>query len=192
VVLEGEQIGGYTVMDVGAPVIAEDSVAFLATLAVVGEGIVLDVAAGQTLIAKGGDAPPGAPAGTVFGSFSQPAINSIGQVVFQAQLSGTASGEGIWLWTTDGELRPVAITGQPIWISPSDQRTPTALGFAGGASYNPGQGGSVSLTDNGLILFSAVFADGVKAILTSDPENIGIWASGFETGDLSSWSSHVP
>lgn len=192
VALEGEQIGGFTVMDVGAPVIAEDSVAFLATLAVVGEGIVLDTAAGQTLIAKGGDAPPGAPAGTEFDSFSDPAINSLGQVVFEAQFSGTASGEGLWLWTSDGELRPVAITGQPLWISPSDLRTPTALGFAGGASYNPGQGGSVSLTDDGLILFAAIFADGVRAVVTSDPENIGIWATGFETGDLSSWSSSVP
>ena len=119
-------------------------------------------------------------------------INSLGQVVFEAQFSGTASGEGIWLWSSDGELRPVAITGQPLWISPSDLRTPTALGFAGGAAYNPGQGLSVSLTDNGLIMFHAIFDDGVKAVLTSDPENIGIWATGFETGDLSNWSSFFP
>lgn len=186
--IEGGLIDGVTVISLGAPVIAEDSVAFWVLLAVVGEAIVLDTPAGQTVVAKEGDAPPGAPAGTAFSGFSGPVVNSLGQVVFEAQFDGTETGKGIWLWTTDGELRPVAITGQPMWISSSDMRTPTGLGFAGGAAYNAGQGGSVTLTDNGLIVFTALFDGGAKAILTSDPENIGIWATGFETGDLSGWS----
>ncbi|MEE4273363.1 MAG: choice-of-anchor tandem repeat NxxGxxAF-containing protein [Thermoanaerobaculales bacterium] len=192
VAMEGEPIGGVTVMSLWAPVISGDSVAFKVLLAVFGEAIVLDTSAGQTVVAKEGDAPPGAPPGTAFSGFFEPAINSLGQVVFEAQFDGTESGEGIWLWTSDGELRPVAITGQPMWISSSDMRTPTGLGFQGGAAYNAGQGGSVSLTDNGLIVFTALFDGGVKAILTSDPENIGIWATGFETGDLSGWSSSTP
>lgn len=192
--LQNEQIGGETYWGFSPPVISGGSVAFRASFYSSGtEGIVLDRLGTQTLIAHAGDPAPGAPPGAVFESFYSPAINSLGQVVFKARMTGppisATNQDGIWVWRSDGVLEPVALQGVPLSISPGGSKVPTAVGFSGG--YNAGQGKGIALTNSGKILFVANFNDGTRSLLLSLPETFSIFQDGFETGNTSFWSSTV-
>ncbi|MFG0283256.1 MAG: choice-of-anchor tandem repeat NxxGxxAF-containing protein [Phycisphaerales bacterium JB039] len=68
-----------------------------------------------TVLVREGDAAPGAPAGAVFHSLSDPAINHAGQIAFLAQLrgGGLELDEKFGLYATDrqGQLHEIARTG---------------------------------------------------------------------------------
>ena len=195
--LENEQIDGETYQSFSWPAISGSSVAFRASFFTGGdEGIVLDRVASRTLVAHAGDPAPGAPAGAVFETFSSPAINSLGQVVFKASMSGPPinadNQNGIWIRRSDGVLQPVALEGVPLPISPSGSKDVDSLGFEGGGYTSAGQGNGIVLSNSGYILFTANFVDGTTALMLSRPELVPIFESGFETGSTSDWSSTVP
>ncbi len=81
------------------------------------------------LLARTGDAAPGAGANARFSGFSSPRINEIGQVVFTASLSsdddevGNGNDFGVWAQDINGDLLPVLIEGDQLEVAVGDFRT---------------------------------------------------------------------
>jgi len=119
-------------------------------------------------IALEGTSAPGAPAGVLFNSFSELAMNASGQIAFLGTLTGSgvtaANDGGIWATTLGGELRLVAREGGPL----ANDLTGVVNGlyFAGGSNNEDGQ--RSGFNDRGDVAFLATFADGSSRIAVSD------------------------
>lgn len=196
VAMEDDFLDTVQFQDFYLPSIAGDFVGFRASFwTPLGEGVYRERLGLLQEIARTGQPAPGAPAGAVFESFSTPMVNTLGQFVFQARMSGppidATNQDGIWIYTTDDVLVPVALEGMPLQISTTDTRTVDEVAFAGHASSNAGMGGGQALSARGQMLLWATFTDGVNALLLAEPERLFIYADGFEGGDLAAWSSSL-
>lgn len=110
----------------------------------------------STLIAREGAAAPGTVAGVVFGSLTAPQINAAGQVLFQAQLTGT----GINL------LNDASIWRDGTLIAREGEAAPgTASGVRFGDVFDP------RINDAGQVLFTAALTG--TGVTTGN--DLGIW-----------------
>lgn len=123
-------------------------------------------------VAHSGLPAPGTPAGVVFHSFLEPAINNTGQVAFLATLAGPgvsdANGNVLGLWGQDrsGRLRLVTRSGGQIAVAEEDWRTIEAIDFAAGSGGQDGR--PRGLNDRGQIAFRVRLTDGSSAVVLSN------------------------
>ena len=147
--------------------------------------------AALTLVAREGDAAPGAPDGTVFKgvlsgddlipAFENPLLNASGQVAFEALTSGPLGqfGRGVWVTDASGQLHLVAHSGMPFEVAPGDVRVVDLVKLSAGGSSADGQ--LAGLNDAGRLAFAASFTDGTEGVFVATvvPEPAGLWlASG--------------
>jgi MYXO-CTERM domain-containing protein len=131
----------------------------------------------------------GAPLGgdAYFTSFSSTAMNSLGQIAFQALLNGNGiaggpggNNSGIFAYTPAGGICLVARTADLFEVAPGDFRQISSLG---GIVSSGGSDGRVrSLNDNGLLVFQLDFTDGTSGIFTASipsPSAAALLALGF-------------
>jgi len=124
------------------------------------------------LVARSGDPAPGAGPGVTFANFLDPAINSAGQVAFQAVLGGADVSEqqgnlrGLWAQDLQGELTLVAREGDQLEVAPGDMRTIDFLLFASGVGGEEGR--PSGLNERGQIAFHARFTDGSGGVFVSN------------------------
>ncbi|HYB70214.1 MAG TPA: choice-of-anchor tandem repeat NxxGxxAF-containing protein [Candidatus Bathyarchaeia archaeon] len=103
---------GQETLPIVAPVNAAGDVAFFATLSHgrADEGLFLRRGGRLLVVAREGDAVPGAGRLAGFGKHPTPALNDPGTVVFAAEVTGGRAVEGIFAWAA-GRIRPIAVTG---------------------------------------------------------------------------------
>jgi hypothetical protein len=138
-------------------------------------GIYAGDAGSLQLLARSGDAAPGAGAGVTFkGSvpggewiapFQSPIINDLGQVAFVAALAGPGLEEygnkAIYATDASGELHLIVREGQMFDVGGGDLRHVSSLGFA---SYDDSVMGSTSFNSQGQLVFTLSFGDGSNGI----------------------------
>lgn len=125
------------------------------------EGVWSEGSGSLALVARKGDAAPGAGAG-LFGTFGTPALNASGQTAFMASLYGNTvnntNEEGIWAEDRTGALRLIARQGDLLDVSDdpftNEYRTIQSLSFGG-------------LNDVGQVVFQARFVDGSQGVFVS-------------------------
>jgi hypothetical protein len=107
-------------LNIGTPLDDDGRVAFASIVRVTGSpgssGLWMGTAGQLTLIAKQGDAAPGATGDAVFNGLtgSRPTLNSSGTVAFRAPLTApydfkSAGADGIWRVAAGGALEPIAL-----------------------------------------------------------------------------------
>lgn len=129
-----------------------------------------------TLIAREGDQAPGTLAGTLFSesTFQDffPQMNSLGQLVFKASLTGpgvtTANDQGIWAMLEDGSVHLLVREDDTLEIRPGVFRTLGSNAFFVRAPSGGQDGRQRTLNDSGEFAFSARFTTGEQAILVLD------------------------
>lgn len=153
----GTVFGGTPIITFRMPIINRDGdVAFEGQLTGTGitannkAGIWYTVDGNLTLLARGGDQAPGAPAGTNFLSFGSFVLNSQGRIAF---LANTTAGNGIWAQNTLGQLTLIALVGQPLQLKPGLFLNPDSLSFAGNSGNEDGQ--QSGFNDLGQVVFFA-------------------------------------
>jgi hypothetical protein len=119
------------------------------------------------LIAREGEQAPRLPAGTLYASFSDPVVNSAGQVVFFARLKGPSvtQSTSLVLMATErtaagttpaaGSVAPIVRMGDAFEVSPGVVRTVDEIYFD---QHQPGAGAD-ALADNGTLVFKMAFKD---------------------------------
>jgi len=125
------------------------------------------------LIARGGEAPPGAAADRLYGTMADPHVNASGRIAFSAQLRDSMTkalvGSGIWAEDVNGVLRSIVQTGDVLDIGGGSFRTVERAVFAGRVQaqtrYYPRGSG---FNDRGQVAFSALFTDGSYGVFVSD------------------------
>jgi hypothetical protein len=124
------------------------------------------------LIAREGEAAPGAAAGVVFGDLwrASPQLNATGQLVFSANVRGpgiaSESNNSLWAFDEIGGLQLLGYETQKVAIGSPFVREIERIGAFGGGRAS--DGGREGLTDTGLLLASIRFRDGVGSIVTLD------------------------
>jgi hypothetical protein len=133
-------------------------------------GLWREGASGLELVARRGSQAPGVSAGLNFDVFSSPAFNNLGQVAFEATLSGNGIGSAndAGLWATDpaGVLRLIARAGDPLEVAPGDARIVSDLRLT--ASIVSGAGVPTGLNNKGQVAFAAMFTDGTSGVFVSN------------------------
>lgn len=132
------------------------------------------------LLARGGEAPPGAPAGVTFGNgsgfifrtFGAPALEPGGRVAFSAHVIGPGlDGFSTGLYATDasGTLRKVVQPGDVLDVAGdgSDLRTVSQVNFNQDAFTQEAYNGPV-FNDDGVLVFRAQFTDGSDGLFKGD------------------------
>jgi hypothetical protein len=124
-------------------------------------------------VAREGNQPVGLPAGVEYAGFSEPAINSLGQIAFTADLRGdgitAANNQAIFAEDTAGVLHLIARKGDPLDVDDGpeeDLRTISALGFRSGSGNEDGR--RSAFNDFGQLAFSAAFAGNTAGVFVSD------------------------
>ncbi len=113
------------------------------------------------LVARTGQAAPGADAGLSFSEFSLPALNDRGQSAFSALLAGGlqgTTGRGVWATNSMGALQLIVRTGALFEVAPGDSRTVSDVGFSPDDGFN----------NKGQVAFSATFTDGSQGVFVSN------------------------
>lgn len=135
------------------------------------EGLWLSHEEGLSLVAREGDAAPGAP-GTFFGALRTSAstgLNDAGQLGFSGSLTGPGvdASNDVGIWATDraGTLRLIARKGEQLEIAPGDFRTISRLWWTG--TEGNGTGALSAFNNRGEIAFYAEFTDGVSGVFVS-------------------------
>jgi len=155
--------GGGTIRGFSVPLSlnAVGLVAFSASLAPAGSGVLLASKTGLTTIARDGAPAPG---GGAFAQIGSPSLNDAGQIAFQALLS--TGGIGLFLFT-DGEMRLVARTGDPVpgggvfaFLGSPSLNASGQIAFRGGGSAG-GAAGGIFLWSEGTV--SEVMRDGMPS-----------------------------
>ncbi|HYO23433.1 MAG TPA: choice-of-anchor tandem repeat NxxGxxAF-containing protein [Lacipirellulaceae bacterium] len=169
----------------GAPVLnASDRMAFVATLQTVGGGVTEANAQGiwtegsgaLSLLARRGNAAPGATSLNLFRDFGQPAMNAAGRVVFPASVRFTSGGisngldSGIWSDRT-GSLALVARA--------ASQAPGTPVGAIFGTFFGPGANVRPVINASGRTAFSASLRMSGGGV--TETNNSGIWSDGSGT-----------
>lgn len=131
-------------------------------------GLWLRRADGFFLVARENDQVPRLPAGVRFASFSDPVINSRGQIVFLARLRGPSVTQdtSLALFVTEfpetsassppGRIMPVVRLGMPFVVAPGDERVVHEIHF----DSRPPETGFSAHNDDGIIAFKLVFKPG--------------------------------
>ena len=121
----------------------------------------------HSLIAREGEQVPRLPAGTLYASFSDPIVNSFGQVAFLARLRGTGvtPPTSLALMMTErcstspgapaGRVAPIVRTGDLFPVAPGDNRIVDEII----ADMGQAGAGFDSLADAGLLFFKLGFRD---------------------------------
>jgi len=116
-----------------------------------------------TLFAREGDQAPGYVDGVRFRElrFRSPLLNSAGQVVLYAEVTGTGinnnNNGGIWVAEVGGPTRLLVRDGQMVTVAPGDVRTIREIrAFGGGGD---GDGTTTRFNDAGQLVFVVVFSD---------------------------------
>lgn len=137
-----------------------------------GGAIFAEMNGGLEMIAAAGDSVPDVGPGAFFrNDFTNPSINSSGQVSFLDRffLPGFGESHGIFATDRDGVLRTIAYEGQMIDVSnnphDNDYRTIAALTYLTGTGLEDGR--RMSLTDNGELSFWAAFSDGSTGVFVA-------------------------
>ena len=140
------------------------------------EGLFLQDGLGNLqLVAREGDAPPGAPDGVVFKNsfvsgmaFNDIALNDAGQIAFLAFYTGlptpgNLNQKGVWATDRQGNLELIAMSGVEFQ---TDRGTTVhgSMGFAGGTGGDEGYG--VGINDLGQVAFSASFTSPAAVYLS--------------------------
>ena len=132
-------------------------------------GIWSEGGGGLELVARENDQAPGLPEGVLFDVLHEPALNSAGQVAFEADLRGTgvsaSNNTSLWAQTTDGLLSLIVREGDDIDVDDGpgvDLRTIVQLGFFADSGGEDGQ--RTGLNQSGEIAFTAVFADNTSGV----------------------------
>ncbi len=131
---------------------------------------------GLRLVARGGDAPPGAPPGVTFGTigfvpiFGSLAFNASGAVAFDALLAGPGFSfgqRGLYATDATGTLRKIVQPGDVIDVSGAgDLRTVANVSFnKDGASLEQYNG--TTFSDDGTIVVRLVFSDGSSGVFST-------------------------
>ena len=179
VVLEGDtapDAGGSVFTTLQAPVVnGPGQVAFRASMTGTAgsatAGIFLQTAGVLDDVALHGGAAPG---GGVFNTFdSNPQLNNLGQLAFQATLSGAGvnpdNDKGLYVGSLQGVIKVVR-EGEVVDVDPGvgvDLRTIASIGFdTGGVGGQDGRG--TSFTDNGLIAYTLAFTDNTSGVFYSN------------------------
>ncbi len=126
-----------------------------------------------SLVAREGSPAPGT-GGALFGSLSDPVLNSNGQVAFFDSLRGPGvdarNDSSIWAQDLAGNLKLIARDGDLLDVSDdpaiSDFRTVRSLSFIVGSGNDDGR--ASGFNDLGQLAFSASFTDGSQGIFVSD------------------------
>ena len=156
-------------------------VAFHATLAGPGvtpannQGIWIGSPGNLRLLVRQGAPAPGTADGIVFGNltFSQPAINGVGQVAFSAELAGPGvtddNSQGIWVGSSADQLTLYIRKGGTIAIAPGDERSVIALDFVSqlGSSSANQDGRASGFNDSAQLAFRAFFTDGSNGVFVA-------------------------
>lgn len=123
--------------------------------------------ANPSFIAREGEQVPRLPAGVLYASFSDPVINSRGQVMFLARLRGpgVTQATSLVLMATEraftstsspaGKAAPVVRTGDAFTVGTGDVRTVDEILF----DSQPARSGATQLTDDGMFMFKLNFRD---------------------------------
>ncbi|HKE02048.1 MAG TPA: choice-of-anchor tandem repeat NxxGxxAF-containing protein [Planctomycetota bacterium] len=137
------------------------------------------------LIARGGDAPPGAPAGMTFTTntfgivptFGSMAMNASGQVAFDAFLAGPGlpdfQRKGLYATDPKGTLVKILQPGDLVDVhgDGTEMRTVLTVAFnKDGASLEQYNG--VTFSDQARLVFRVTFTDGSSGVFASD---VGPW-----------------
>jgi hypothetical protein len=121
-------------------------------------------------VARSLDPAPGPPGLLYGGRFLAPSINALGQVLFQAELTGagvtTTDDEALYLTDAAGSVQQLVRKGDSLELNPGDPGTVRFLvpyASSGGSDGRPRV-----LSDDGTVVFVADFTDGRSgAFLTS-------------------------
>lgn len=161
-----------------------------------------DSAATLRIVAREGDQAPGAPVGVTFqefgngpSSFSGPSLNAVGQMAFQAVLTGPGVDQtnDLGLWATDpaGQLRLVIREGQLLELEPGISLPVTGLDFA---PQTGGQEGRASaFNDRGELVFGVALdnnSNGAIVMATIDFSADFDDDKHVDAADLNAWSQH--
>lgn len=124
------------------------------------------------MVAREGNAVPGAGAGVVFSEFKPSVtINNYNQVAFPAALTGTGvtSVNDIGLYAVDpfGQLVKVAREGDSIVVNTGDTRVVSDVGLSLAGNVSAIEGRPNGFNDSGLLVFSAAFTNGSKGVFTA-------------------------
>jgi hypothetical protein len=99
-------------------------------------------------------------------------MNSLGQLVFKASLSGPGvtadNDQGLWAMLEDGTVQLLVREGDTLEIQPGDFRTLSSTAFAVRGPSGGQDGRPRTLSDSGEFVFRASFTDGQQAILVLD------------------------
>ncbi len=143
-------------------------------------GIYAEDSGTLTQVALSGELAPGATDDVVFSRFGGLVFNAMGQVAFNAFLSGpgvsfTARNNGaIYATTLDGELIEVVRTGELFDVNDDplveDLRLITALNFVNRTGNDDGE--SSGFNDQGQVAFALTFDDNTSGIFISDVNNL--------------------
>jgi len=140
------------------------------------------------LLAREGDAAPGAPAGAKFVAdnsdldqtnyaFSEPSINSRGQIIFSSRYGDDAGQMAVGIWATDLDdvLHLILHEGQEIDVGGGVVKT---IGYLGrlydlglGTASEDGQ--NFVFNDAGQFVFTANFTDGTSAVVVAQVPEAG-------------------
>ena len=139
-----------------------------------------DVGGTLSLVAREGDAAPGAGEGVLFGSLREPTLNNQGDIAFGALLTGTgvtnANNSGIFL-ESDGMLSLLVREGDIIDLGDGDLATIISLSFGNNGFNDLGQIVFSANTSNGSGLFLAS-PDGIVVSPVPLPAALPLMASG--------------
>jgi hypothetical protein len=133
------------------------------------EGVWSDGNGELSLIALEGQQAPGAPAGVLFGTFGEPALNAAGRVAFLATVHSSdprSNHSGIWAEDPTGLLQLIARVGDDLEVTPNEFRTISSLGFIGGSGNDDGR--RSGFNDRGQVAFYAWFTDGSRGVFVSN------------------------
>jgi hypothetical protein len=134
-------------------------------------GIWSDAAGTMSLVAREGDAAPGAPAGVNFGQFdvNSYVLNGQNQIAFANRLVGAGvnflNDVGIWATDSNGTLQLIVREGDQIEVSPGISRTIRELRFFSGTGN--GDSRRSGFNDLGQLAFWAEFTDLSEAVMVS-------------------------
>jgi hypothetical protein len=123
-----------------------------------------------TLLAREGDAAPGAGAGVAFGDVASTfAINDSGHVAFINILTGTGvtGNNSMSLWWADGvgTLSLIVRAGNAFEVAPGDVRTVSSIVFDGGSGDEDGT--PAGFNDADQVAFRLDFTDGSSGIFVA-------------------------
>ena len=146
----------------------QGQIAFVARLTGTNDDVIFsDVGGTLSLVAREGDAAPGAGAGVSFSGFGNLQLNNQDEIAFSASVRGTgvtvANNEGIFL-QSDGMLSLLVREGDIIDLGDGDLATIIALSF--------GSLGRNAFNDFGQIAFDAELSDGRTGIFLGSPDGI--------------------